>query len=292
MNNSSLISYMRISPNKSVRKQSRYQYSIDTITPHIMDGNLTVERCGELFSTTKRSASSNYGIESSGKIGMYVPEDYRSWATSSRMNDYRAITIEVANDGGANTGYHVSAEAMVSLVNLCVDICRRYGKTKLVWIADKNTAISYTPASNEMKLTVHRWFAPKACPGDYLMSKMQWLADEVNVRLEETISTSISTPIHTYIPPTPKSSAYSIGKVYTIVASSLAVRKSPTQSSAVIAYRNLTPCAKAHCSRRNGYLDKGTKVTCQQVSVQGDDVWIKIPSGWIAGVFKGKTYVK
>lgn len=175
MSNSSLVCYTKISPNKT----SPRNHVIDTITIHCMAGNLTVERCGEVFAPTSRKASSNYGIGSDGRIALYVDESDRSWCSSSSSNDNRAVTIEVANDGGADTGWHVSDQALDSLISLCEDICRRNNIKQLLWRNDKNLIGQI----DKQNMTVHRWFANKACPGDYLMNKHSYIVDEVNKRL-------------------------------------------------------------------------------------------------------------
>lgn len=176
MSNSTLATYTRISPNKT----SPRNHKIDTITIHCMAGNLTVERCGELFAKRTRMASSNYGIGSDGRIGLYVEEKDRSWCSSNKANDMRAITIEVANDGGAATGWHVSDAAMASLIALVADICKRNGISKLVWSTNKNDRVNHRNGCN---MTVHRDFKNKACPGDYLYGKHSYIAAEVNKRL-------------------------------------------------------------------------------------------------------------
>lgn len=174
MSNSSLVSYIKISPNKT----SPRNHAIDTITIHCMAGDLTIETCGEVFAPTARQASSNYGIGTDGRIGMYVEEKDRSWCTSSPANDHRAVTIEVANDGGESTGWHVSDKAMNSLIELCADICRRNNISKLKW--EGNPLLI---GSLRQNMTVHRWFNATACPGDYLYSKHSYIAAEVNKKL-------------------------------------------------------------------------------------------------------------
>ena len=129
MSNSPLVSYTKLSPNHSGRRK----HAIDTISIHCMAGDLTVESCGNLFASPSRKASSNYGIGSDGRIGLYVEECNRSWCTSSSSNDNRAITIEVANNGGANQGWPVSDAAYRSLIALLVDICQRNGVKRLLW---------------------------------------------------------------------------------------------------------------------------------------------------------------
>lgn len=172
MSNSKLVSYTKISPNKNPRKNSTYNPTgkITKITIHHMAGNLSVESCGNVFQT--REASANYGIDSNGRVGMYVEEKDRSWASSSRENDYKAVTIEVANDGGADTDWHVSDKALAKLIDLCVDICQRNGIDKLTYTGD-----------SKGNLTRHNMFAATACPGPYLQGKFPYIAEEVNKRL-------------------------------------------------------------------------------------------------------------
>lgn len=172
MSNSSLVSYTRISPNKTTPRN----HKIDTITIHCMAGDLSVESCGNLFAKSSRQASSNYGIGSDGRIAMYVEEKDRSWCSSNKSNDHRAITIEVANDGGAETGWHISDKAYNALIALLVDICKRNDIEKLLWKADK----SLIGKVDKQNMTVHRWFAAKACPGDYLYNLHGQIAKEVN----------------------------------------------------------------------------------------------------------------
>lgn len=164
MSNSALVNYTRISPNKT----SPRNHKIDRITIHHMAGNLSVETCGSVFAPSSRQASSNYGIDSNGRVGMYVEEKDRSWCSSSKSNDHRAVTIEVADDVIGN-GWHSSDKAMNKLIELCADICRRNGIARLNYTGDTNG-----------NLTMHKWFAATDCPGAYLESKFPWIADQVN----------------------------------------------------------------------------------------------------------------
>lgn len=175
MGNSSLVCYKKISPNKT----SPRKHVIDTITIHCMGGNLSVETCGKLFAKRTKRASSNYGIDSTGKIGLYVDEKDRSWASSNRANDHRAITIEVANNGGKETGWSVSDKALDSLIELLVDICKRNGIKELLWKGDK----SLIGKVDKQNMSVHRWFSNKECPGDYLFNYHSTIAKKVNDRL-------------------------------------------------------------------------------------------------------------
>jgi len=178
MSNSSLICCKVMSPNHSGKRTK----PIDRTSIHCMAGNLSVESCGALFSKSSRQASSQYGIGSDGRIGLYVDEANRSWCTSSNANDQRAITIEVANTE-AKHPWPVSDKAYNALIKLLVDICKRNGKNKVLWFPDKDTALAYEPKSGEMVLTIHRWFANKACPGDYLYDRHSDIVKKVNAQI-------------------------------------------------------------------------------------------------------------
>lgn len=177
MSNSPLVVYTNLSPNHSGQRT----HSIDRITPHCVVGQLSAESICGCFISTSRQASCNYGIGTDGRISMSVEEKNRSWCSSSRENDQRAVTIECASDKTAPYAFNDAVYA--SLVNLCVDICQRNGKSKLLWLGDKNKTLAYAPKSDEMVLTVHRWFANKSCPGDWLYNRLGNLAAEVTKRL-------------------------------------------------------------------------------------------------------------
>ena len=173
MADSQLVDYEKYSPNIS----SPRNHEIDTISIHTMAGNLTVETCGNIFANPNYECSSQYGIGSDGRIGQYVSEGDRSWCTSSRSNDNRAITIEVASY--ESDTYACTDAAMESLINLLVDICQRNGIDQLRWQADPDLIGEV----DQQNMTVHRWFAQKSCPGPYLFEKHGYIADEVNKRL-------------------------------------------------------------------------------------------------------------
>lgn len=174
MSNSSLISYTKLSPNHSGKRTKK----IDTITIHCMAGQLSVESCGAMFAQSSRQASSNYGIGPDGRIALYVDESNRSWCTSSNANDQRAVTIEVASD--ATHPYAVNSKAYEALLDLVTDICKRNGIKKLVWSTSKSNRVNHLNGCN---MTVHRDYAAKACPGDYLYNRHGEIAAEVNRRL-------------------------------------------------------------------------------------------------------------
>ena len=181
--NSPLVSYTKLSPNHSGQRT----HSIDRITPHCVVGQCSVETLGNIFYPTSRQASCNYGIGPDGRVGMYVEERNRSWCSSSNANDQRAVTIECASD--TTEPYAFKDIVYRTLIKLCVDICKRNGKTKLLWLGDKTKTLGYTPKPDEMVLTVHRWFANKSCPGDWLYNRLGDLAAKVTAALGGTAQT-------------------------------------------------------------------------------------------------------
>ena len=173
MSNSSLISYTRKSPNYTSGRTHR----IDRITPHYMDGNLSIESCGDLFAAPARRASSNYAIGSDGRIALYVDEANRAWTSGSSYNDNRAVTIECANlsDGS------LTEKCWNSLVALCADICKRNGIARM----------NYT-GNDKGNLTMHKWYQDTDCPGPWLSKNFARLADEVNAVLSGKESPSVT----------------------------------------------------------------------------------------------------
>ena len=170
---SSLVSYVLISPNKSVRKDTTYNPTgrIDAIVIHHVAGVTEVEPLGALFAKQSRQASSNYGIGNDGRIACFAPEEYRSWCSGSRDIDYRAITVEVSNCDGA-PDWPVGEKAWESLISLCVDIFRRHG-FRLHYTGDKTG-----------NLHMHKWYQPTGCPGPWLEARFGLLAEQVNRRLD------------------------------------------------------------------------------------------------------------
>ena len=175
--NSKLVDCTVKSPNHSGTRT----HAIDRITPHCVVGQLTAEGIGNCF-PKGRDASCNYGIGKDGRVCLIVDEANRSWCSSSRANDQRAITIECASDKTAP--YAMNSAVYEKLVALCVDICQRNGKDTLLWFADKDKTLAHEPKANEMVITVHRWFANKSCPGDWLYERLDELAAEVTAKLQ------------------------------------------------------------------------------------------------------------
>lgn len=174
MSNSPLVTYTKLSPNHSGKRTK----PIDTITIHCVVGHCTVKTIGDIFASPSRQASSNYGVDDWNGVGLYVDEANRSWCTSSSANDQRAITIEVASD--TTEPYAFTTSAYETLTKLVVDICKRNNIKKLVWSTDKNERVNHLNGCN---LTVHRDYANKSCPGNWMYNKMGEFAAEVNKRL-------------------------------------------------------------------------------------------------------------
>ena len=197
MSNSSLVSYTKLSPNHSGKRTMK----IDRITPHCVVGQCTAEGLGDWFAQPSIQASSNYGIDRDGRVGLYVDEGNRSWCSSSNANDQRAVTIECASDTSEPCAFR--DVVYQRLIDLCTDICKRNGKKKLIWFGDKNKTLNYSPKSDEMILTVHRWFANKSCPGNWMYARMGDLASKVTARLGGADPKPTPRPIPSGYPATP-----------------------------------------------------------------------------------------
>lgn len=181
MSNSSLVDLTILSPNHSGNRKQK----ITRITVHCTACLVTAYRIGTIFQPRSRNASCNYGIGTDLKIVMCVPESMRSWCSSSNDNDQRAVTIEAASSNVKP--YEFAPGVYEKTIELCVDICKRNGKKKVVYISDQTKALKYQPAEDEMLLTFHRWFSKtKSCPGDWFMQRAASFANEINKRLNPT----------------------------------------------------------------------------------------------------------
>lgn len=255
MSNSSLVTCTVMSPNHSGART----HKIDRITPHCVVGQLSASAIGGCFTSPSRQASCNYGIGTEGGVCLIVDEANRSWCSSSGANDQRAVTIECASDKTAP--YAFNNTVYNKLIDLCTDICKRNGKNTLIWIADKNTSLAYEPKSNEMVLTVHRWFANKSCPGDWMYARMGDLASKVTAKLGGSAvdvtpnqpTNPSSEPTNTSFPATPFT--------VQVIISDLNYRSEPSMNGKV-----------------NGQTGKGTFTI-----VEVKDGWGKLKSGagWI-----------
>ena len=173
--NSNLVTYQNISKNKTVNRT----HNLDTITIHCFVGQVTAKPGCDFFANTPKECSANYVVGFDGSIGLSVEEKDRSWCSSNRENDMRAITIEVASE--KSEPYSVTEKAYNALIKLLVDVCKRNNIKQLLWKNDK----SLIGKLDKQNMTVHRWFSNKSCPGTYLFNKMGEIANTVNAELNK-----------------------------------------------------------------------------------------------------------
>lgn len=259
--NSSLATVKLISPNKNSPRNK----PIDLVTVHCFVGQVNAKRGCEVFQPTTKKASCNYVVGLDGSIGLCVEEKDRSWCTSSAANDNRAVTIEVASDTAHP--YAVTAKAYAALLALLTDICRRNGKTKLLWLGDKTKTLAYKPVKNEMVMTVHRWYANKACPGEYLLSRHATIAAEVTKRLG---GGAAAVPV----PEPPKAGAVKLEPYKVrVTATDLNIRKGPGTGYA-----------------RVEFIKPGVYTIVEESDGKGAKRWGKLKSGkgWISLDFAKK----
>lgn len=257
MSNSTLVNCTVKSPNHSGKRT----HTVDRITPHCVVGQLTAEGIGGCFTSAAVQASCNYGIGKDGRVALIVDEENHSWCSSSSANDQRAITIECASDTTAP--YAFTSACYNKLVDLCVDICKRYGKKKLIWISDKTKALAYAPKADEMLLTVHRWFANKSCPGDWMYGRMGALASAVTSKLGDT--SVVTAPVTDTTQPTQNTTQSYIVRV---AIDNLYIRKGPGTNYGT-----------------NGFTGKGSFTIVAESSGAGSEKgWGKLKSGagWIS----------
>ena len=261
--NSPLATVTMISPNRTPNRN----HAIDTITIHCFVGRVTAKRGCEVFQPSSKGASCNYVVGYDGSIGLCVEEKDRSWCTggydkngnpirvngiSGKSNDYQAVTIEVASDSAHP--YAITEKAMAALIELCTDICRRNGIKKLLWSGDKN--LVGNPA--KQNLTVHRWFANKACPGDYIYQRLGDIAAKVNAKLGATGAAPVQ----------PSAPVSSVPYKVRITATDLRIRKGPGTNTAIV-QNAITP---------------GVYTIVSEASGQGATLWGKLKSGlgWVS----------
>ncbi len=263
--NSSLATVRMISPNRTPNRN----HAIDTITIHCFVGQVTAKRGCEVFQPSSKEASCNYVVGYDGSIGLCVEEKDRSWCTggyktvngvktpirvngiSGKSNDYQAVTIEVASD--ATHPYAITEKAMAALIELCADICQRNGIKKLLWKGDKNLV----GRVDQQNLTVHRWFANKACPGDYIYERLPDIAAKVNAKLGASGTSQAPAAPVSKVP-------YKVR----ITATDLRIRQSPSTDSAIV-QKAIAP---------------GVYTIVSEATGKGATLWGKLKSGlgWVS----------
>lgn len=260
MSNSALATYTRITKNKT----SPRNHAIDTITIHCIVGQWTAKQGCDYFATTDRQCSANYVVGKDGSIGLSVDEKDRSWCSSNGTNDNRAITIEVASD--TTHPYAVTAKAYAALLDLVTDICKRNGIKKLVWSTNKNDRVNHRNGCN---MTVHRDFANKACPGEYLYSRHGEIAAEVNRRLQGASNGGgvVVTPPTTEKPTGGTTGATVTPYLVRVKITNLNIRKGPGTNYG-----------------KNGFIKPGVYTIVEESTGTGATKWGKLKSGagWIS----------
>ena len=255
--NSSLVTVKMISPNRTPNRN----HVIDTITIHCFVGQVTAKRGCEVFQPSSRQASCNYVVGYDGSIGLCVEEKDRSWCTggtvkvngiSGSYNDYQAVTIEVASD--TTHPYAITEKAMAALIELCADICWRNGIKQLLWSGDK----SLVGNPSKQNITVHRWFANKACPGDYIYQRLGDIAAKVNAKLG---TSSTATPSDT-------KPANRVPYTVRITATDLRIRKGPGTNTAIV----------------QSTIKPGVYTIVSEATGPGATLWGKLKSGlgWVS----------
>lgn len=261
--NSPLATVRMISPNRTPNRN----HVIDTITIHCFVGQVTAKRGCEVFQPSSKQASCNYVVGYDGSIGLCVEEKDRSWCSggkdkagnpirvngiSGSSNDYQAVTIEVASD--AKHPYAITDKAMAALVELCADICRRNGIKQLLWKGDKNLVGKVS----QQNLTVHRWFANKACPGDYIYERLGDIAAKVNAKLGVSGSA----------PAAPSAPSSGVPYKVRITATDLRIRQGPSTDSAIV-QKAIAP---------------GVYTIVSEATGKGATLWGKLKSGkgWVS----------
>ena len=312
MSNSSLISMRKISPNRN----SPRNHVIDTITIHCYVGQASIESMASWLCNPRAKASANYGIGSDGRIICMVDEADRSWCSSNAANDNRAVTIECASD--VSDPFRVNDKVYAALIALCTDICKRNGIKELKWKGDP----SLIGQPDKQNMTAHRWFANKACPGDYLYSHFSDIANKVNIQLGAAASiyyvrksfTDKGSQIgsYTYLQNAEKAcrSGYHVydsnGKlIYSApvfqkgiryrMQTDLVLRAEPKASAPLVQYDTI-PTAKRRYFKRGGsgeaLIRKGTVDKCQgEEQISGRGVYMKLTRGWVLAQYQGKNRV-
>lgn len=148
--------------------------SIEAITIHHMAGVLSAEQCGRIFQAKGRYGSSHYGVGYDGSIANYVDEEDTAWTNSNWDSNCKSVTIETSDN---DNSWYVNDITLNALIKLVADIAKRRNLGKLV------------PGKN---LTWHSMFTNTTCPGNYLRSKMQYIADEANKINNESTSNEVN----------------------------------------------------------------------------------------------------
>lgn len=257
--------YQLCSPNSEFRN-----HIIDTVTIHCYVGQASADSMANWLCNPEAEASANYAIAYDGTIVGILPEERRSWCSSSPSNDHRAITIECASN--SYDPYRINIDVYNALIKLLVDICERNTCIgKLRWCADPT--ITDRSVQN---MTAHRWFAPKACPGDYLYTRFGNIANEVN----KIIDSKNKRPYKDG----QRCKTLKRMNIYKNIAREPIL---PTDIPAQTRYKyNLTKDGRVQ-------IKAGIKVKIrEQIVVRAGCTYVRIARGWILAEFNGIKFLK
>nr|DAU55328.1 MAG TPA: N-acetylmuramoyl-L-alanine amidase [Caudoviricetes sp.] len=258
--------YQLCSPSSEFRN-----HIIDTVTIHCYVGQASADAMANWLCNPEAEASANYGIACDGTIVGILPEERRSWCSSSPSNDHRAITIECASD--SYDPYRINPDVYNALIKLLVDICERYPAIgKLRWRADPT--ITDRAVQN---MTAHRWFAPKACPGDYLYTRFGNIANEVN----RIIDSKNKRP-------------YKDGEKCKTLKRMIIYKDYTSRDPIVISDVPESTRYKYNLTKDgNVQIKAGIKVKIrEQIVVRSGCTYVKIAIGWILAEYNGVKFLK
>ena len=158
---------------------------VGKIIVHHAAGVISAENLAKHFADPNRKASATYCIGYDGAVVRCLDEGITPGTSGGYEFDRDAVTVEVSNSASGGQ-WPVSNAALSSLIKLCADIAKR------------NSLGTLTKGKN---LCWHSMYQATACPGQYLLSKMEHIAAEANKlnapKKEETLS--CDTVVHTVV---------------------------------------------------------------------------------------------
>ena len=162
------------------------------LIPHCTAGNANSSglSTATYFCNTDRQCSANYCIGPNDTC-LCIPEYLRAWCSggeytvcglTGRMADYDGINMELSSD---TTGKIMYQSTIDNFIKLAIDICKRYGKNKVLYFEDKYEACTYKPKNNEVVLLKHAYFANKSCWGEAFQKQVHETVAKINDALQE-----------------------------------------------------------------------------------------------------------
>ena len=202
------------------------------------------------------------------------------------------LDVSIHLNAGCGTGVEVWCYGEKTK-DIAAAICANISAT----LGIPNRGVKYTHNLYVLRKTHSPAILVECCFVDSQNDASHWNADKCGDAIAsaiagKTVDGTTSAGSAQAPTPTPATSgpSYRTGTVYTLLADHLRVRTGPGTGYATKSRKQLTVNAREH-AYSNGTLKKGTRVTCKDVRKVGSDIWIKIPSGWIAAYYGGKKYV-